>query len=212
MAIQTATHCQVYRSLCNGGLGEIPVTSCTDNACLIMRRMAKFNVRIWREAVDAYPRNLDILSCISNHFLYFRFFPRELGVTEHALLNGWNTGSIANIGAGMAVDTLHSQLHMSVVRECDRLLDRSGNGAKSEKPQRPGGVSKKSPRQGIRQTCVFSNGYQRLWVWRCLNACPELVPGRRARRERFPLIAKARDSLSQVRFKISKTSIVGAIA
>src|SRR5947209_16153673 len=106
-----------------------------------MRCMAEFYMSLRREAVDPHPRNLNVLACVFDHFLHFRFFPRKLGVTEHALLDRRNAGGIANIGANMAINTLHSKLHMSVVRERDRLPGRSGTGAKSHKQSTARGMS-----------------------------------------------------------------------
>ncbi len=122
-----------------------------------MRRMAELHMSIRREAIDAYPRDLDVLVGVFNHFLDFRFLPRQLGVTEHAFSDGWNTGSGAMVGPNMAIDTLQPKSHVSIVRECDRLLGRhNGRGTCGDEPRASRSLSK-SPASPIKQYCIFSN-------------------------------------------------------
>ena len=151
VASETRTHVVSHRALRNRGFGEVPMTSGTGNARPIMWRMAELHMSIRREAVDAYPRNFDVLVGVLNHFLDFRLFPRQLGVTEHAFSNRWDASGSAIIGPDMAIDTLQSKLHVSIVRECDRLLGRHhGRGPCGNEPRASHGLSK-SPRSPIKQ-------------------------------------------------------------
>jgi hypothetical protein len=95
------------------------------NARLKMGRVAEFDMGVGREAVDTYPGNLNILLSVSANLLHFRFVLRQFGMTEHAFSEGRYAGLVADIGADMAIDALHPQLHVGVVRECDGLLGRS---------------------------------------------------------------------------------------
>jgi hypothetical protein len=124
----------IHRTLRNRGFGQIPVTCRAENSRLVMRFVAEFDMSVGREAVDVYPGDLKVLVSVSNDFLYSRFFSCQLGMTEHALSDRWKPSGIANVGANMAIDTLHSKLHMSVVRECDGLLGPSGNGPSQDEP------------------------------------------------------------------------------
>lgn len=117
--------------------------------------MAKHDMRIRREAVDADPGDLNTLVSVSNDLLYLRFFGCQLGVTEHAFANRRNARGIANIGADMTIDTLHSQLHVSVVRKCDRLLP-CADCAKSKEPYTACHISNSLPVSQRKQYCIFS--------------------------------------------------------
>ena len=126
MASQTATHRVIYCALRNRGLRKIAMACGTRNTGLVMRRVPKFYMSSGREAVNAYPRNFDVLVGVSNDFLHFRLLGSYLGVTEHAFPDRGNGGSVANIGSSMTIDTLHSNLHMSAVWKCDGLLRCNG--------------------------------------------------------------------------------------
>ncbi|SRR5579884_602091 len=99
---------------------------------LEMRRMTEFDMGVRRKAIDAEPGNLDILLSVSANLLHFRFVFRQFGMTEHAFPNGRNTGIVADVGADMAIDALHPQFHVSVMRKCDGLLSRGGDCIQSE--------------------------------------------------------------------------------
>src|SRR5438270_8199726 len=101
-----------------------------------MWRMAEFHMSIRSEAVHPHPGDLDILVSVINHFVDFRLLPRQLGVTEHAFSDGRNARDGASVGPNMAIDTLQSKLHVSVVRECDRLPGRhDGHGTGNDEPR-----------------------------------------------------------------------------
>ena len=82
-----------------------------------------------REAVDPNPGDFDVLVSVSNNFPHLRFVFRQLGMTEHTFSDGRNAGRIAYIRANMTIDARHTKLHMSVVRERDRLLGDAGGSA-----------------------------------------------------------------------------------
>lgn len=124
---------------------------------LKMRCMAKLDVGGWREAVDTHPRNFNILVGVLNYFLHLRLFFCQLVVTEHAFANRWNAGCIARIGADVAVNALHPQLHMSVVRKGDRLLGRAGRGAENNEPHAGCGVSNYAPDSASEQKPAYRN-------------------------------------------------------
>ena len=52
------------------------------------------------------------------------------------------TRGVADVGATMAIDALHSQLHVRVVRECDGLFRQSRDRADSYERQGSGAISK----------------------------------------------------------------------
>src|ERR1700719_2927858 len=87
-----------------------------------MRCMAELHMSFQRKTVYPLPRNLQVLISIFNDFLYFRFFPRQLCMTQHAFTNGWNPGFSARIRAHMTVETIQSQLYVGIVWKCDWLL------------------------------------------------------------------------------------------
>lgn len=96
---------------------------------MVMRCMTELYVSVRRKAVDAYPGDFEVLVSVCNDLLNFRFFFCQLGMTKHTFSDGWNSGSSAIVGANMAVNTFHPKLHVSLVRECDRLLCHSRCGA-----------------------------------------------------------------------------------
>jgi hypothetical protein len=125
MASQATTHGVVDRLFGNRGFRHISMAPGARDTSLEMRRMAEFDMSVRREAINTYPGNLDIPPGVCANLLYFRFFLRQFCMTEHAFSNRRNTGSIADVGANMAIDALHPQFHVSVMRECDWLLSRS---------------------------------------------------------------------------------------
>jgi hypothetical protein len=144
MTSQAGTHVVVYRALRNRGFGQIPMTCRTGDSGLVMRCMAELDMSVRREAVDAYPGYLKVLVSVSDDFLYFRFFPRQLGMTEHAFSDRWNARIVAIIGSNMTINALHSKLHMGVVGERDGLLGAGGDRAENDDPYAACGMSNRS--------------------------------------------------------------------
>jgi hypothetical protein len=83
--------------------------------------MAEFHMRFGRKRVNAYPRDLDIFVRVSDDFLNFRVVSKKLGMTQHALLDGRNSGCITRIRARMAIEAIQAELHVLVVRKQYRL-------------------------------------------------------------------------------------------
>ena len=137
MTVETAPHRVVYDAFRNGSFCKIPMARRTRNFGRIMRCMAKFHMSIRREAIHPHPRNLNILVSVSNDFLHAGLFLRQLGVAEHTFSDGWNASGIASVGSDMAVNTLQPELHVSIVRECQRLLRGGCKGAERNKYQLP---------------------------------------------------------------------------
>lgn len=97
-----------------------------------MRRMAKPDVRIARKAVHALPGDLFLFAGVFDDLFNFRFFSRQLGMTQHAFCDGRETGVGANIGAGMAISAGQPQLYVSIVRKLDRLAGRGKDAITSQ--------------------------------------------------------------------------------
>ena len=97
-----------------------------------MRCMTELNMSVRREAVHAYPRDLQVLVSVSNDFLDSWFFLCQLGVGEHAFSDRWNAGAFADVCADMTIDTLHPEFHVCAMRKCNGLLCRGGQRADDE--------------------------------------------------------------------------------
>jgi hypothetical protein len=119
--------------------------------------MAKSHVSFGRESVNAHPANLDVFIGVLNDFLHLRPFLSDLGVTEHTFLDRRDARGVANVGANVAVDTLHSKLHVRVVGESDGLPGQKGDGAGGHQPQASYAVLSRSPdRLTMKQYCISS--------------------------------------------------------
>jgi len=97
-----------------------------------MRCMAKFDMGARRKAIDAYPGNLNFPFSVFANLLNFWFFRRQFGMAQHAFSDRRNPGAVADVCADMAIDALHAEFHVCVMRECNGLLGRGGQRTKSE--------------------------------------------------------------------------------
>src|ERR1700761_265324 len=97
-----------------------------------MRRMAEFDMGGRRKAIDTYPGNLNVPFSVFANLLNFRFFPGQFGMAEHAFPDRRNAGAVADVGADMAIDTLHAEFHVGVMWKGNGLFGPGGQGTKSE--------------------------------------------------------------------------------
>jgi hypothetical protein len=125
MASQATTHAVVDRLFGHRGFRHISMAPGARDTGLEMRRMPESDMSVRRKAINTYPGNLNIPLGVCANLLHFRFFLRQFCMTEHAFSDGRDTGTVANVGTNMAVDALHPQFHVRVMRECDWLLSRS---------------------------------------------------------------------------------------
>ena len=94
--------------------------------------MPKFDVCRLRKTIHPLPRNLDVFVGVLDDLLNFRFFPRQLVMTQHAFFYGWYSSSIANVGARVAVNAAHAELNMRFMRERNRLARGVSDSPKSQ--------------------------------------------------------------------------------
>ncbi|MGC2661944.1 MAG: hypothetical protein WA324_28625 [Bryobacteraceae bacterium] len=66
-------------------------------------------------------------------------------MAKHALFNRRKGRGVPNVSAAVAVDTFHSEFHVLVMRECDRLLGRGGNCEHGSEPQAYPATSNRTP-------------------------------------------------------------------
>lgn len=135
VASQAATHGVIDRKFGDRCLRKISMAGGTRNTRLVMRRVPEFHVSFGREFVDTYPRNFGVLVSVSDDFLHLGLFGAYLGVTEHAFPDRGNAGRITDVGTGMAIDALHSKLHVGAMWKSDRLFRCDGRSAICNEPQ-----------------------------------------------------------------------------
>jgi len=151
MASEASAHSMGYGVLCNRCFGHVSVARGTGNACLIMRGMTEFYMSFGGELIDAHPGDLKVLSGVSNHFLNFRLFFGEFGVTEHAFSNRWDTGGGASVSADVTVEAGKAEPHVSVVRKRDWLLCRTDDGEQRKEARTLPAELKNLPRSPLTQ-------------------------------------------------------------
>jgi hypothetical protein len=156
MASEASAHRMGYGVLCNRCFGHVSVAGGTGNAGLIMRGMTKFYMSFGRELIHAHPGDLKVVPGVSNHFLNFRLFFAEFGVTEHAFSNRGDTGGSAIVSADVTVEAGKAQTHVRVVRKRDWLLCRTPDGEQRKKARTLPAELKSLPRSPTTQNCIFS--------------------------------------------------------
>jgi hypothetical protein len=122
MARQAGAHVMSYSAFGDGCFGKVSVARRTGNPGLVVRCMAKLDMRIGGEPINPHPWNLDFLIGIGYDFLHLRPLLSHHGMAQHAFLNGRNACGIANVGTDVAVDALDSKLRVRLMWECNRLL------------------------------------------------------------------------------------------
>ncbi len=87
------------------------------------------------EAVYPVPRDLLFFLGVGYNLLHLRLVSGELGVTQHALRHGRQASMGTNVGADVAIDTLHPELHVRIVRKRDGLFREERKRAESHEPE-----------------------------------------------------------------------------
>lgn len=128
MTCEACSHFEIHRARSHRLFRQIPMATGAGNPSCIVGGVAKFDVRLAREAVHAHPRNLLFLHCILNDFFNFRLIDSQLCMTQHALAHRRNAGCGPDIRTRMAINTCETEFHVSVVGELNRLLLRTGGG------------------------------------------------------------------------------------
>lgn len=100
---------------------QISMACGTGDASRIVRSMAELHMSFGRKTVNSYPRDLNVLIRIGDHFLNLRPFLEELCVAQHAFSDRGNAGRSAMISTHMAVETIQAKPHVLVVWKCYRL-------------------------------------------------------------------------------------------
>jgi len=113
-----------HQGLSRGGLGHIAVAGGTGDSGPHVRGVLKLHGSLFRKSVHSLPGNLATIVGVGDDLLDFRLFRADLGMAQHAFLNGGNGGGRAGVRGAVTIQARESERDMQLMRIRDGLFRR----------------------------------------------------------------------------------------